>query len=66
MCAAAIFQARIPRIVIGTARRDLPHLFRPRKFRIEHLVEDAGYHPEIVRDILRKEVLELFDGIQKL
>ena len=66
MCAAAIFQARIPRIVIGAARRDLPHLLRPRKFRIEHLVEDAGYHPEIVRDILRKEVLELFDGIQKL
>jgi tRNA(Arg) A34 adenosine deaminase TadA len=38
MCAAAIFQARIPRIVIGAARRDLPHLLRPRKFRIEHLV----------------------------
>jgi tRNA(Arg) A34 adenosine deaminase TadA len=65
MCAAAIFQARIPRIVIGAARRDLPHLLRPRKFRIEHLVEDAGYHPVIVRNVLRKEVLELFDGIQK-
>ncbi len=65
MCSAAIFQARIPRIVIGAARGDLPHLLRPRQFRIEHLAEDSGYRAEIVRGVLRDQVLDLFAGIQK-
>jgi tRNA(Arg) A34 adenosine deaminase TadA len=65
MCSAAIFQARIPRIVIGAARGDLPHLLRPRKFRIEDLADDSGYRPEIVRGVLRERVLELFNGIRK-
>jgi tRNA(Arg) A34 adenosine deaminase TadA len=65
MCAAAIFQAKIPRVVIGAARNDLPHLLRDRKFRIEHLAEDSGYRTEIVRGILKEKVLKLFAGIRK-
>ena len=65
MCAAAIFQAKIARIVIGAARGDLPHLMRDRKFRIEHLAEDSGYNIEIVRGVLKDEVLGLFAGIRK-
>src|SRR5262245_48793291 len=65
MCAAAIFQARIARIVIGAARSDLPHLLRDRKFRIEHLAEDSGYNIEIVRGVLKEKVLGLFADIRK-
>ena len=65
MCAAAIFQAKIARIVIGAARGDLPHLLRDRKFRIEHLAEDSGYNIEIVRGVLKENVLRLFADIRK-
>jgi tRNA(adenine34) deaminase len=65
MCSAAIFQARIPRVVIGAGRGDLPHLLRPRKFRIEDLANDSGYQPEIIRGVLRQQVLDLFDGVRK-
>jgi len=65
MCAAAIMQAKIPRIVIGLARTDLPHLLRERKFRIEHLAEDAGYGPAIVRGVLKEKILRLFADIKK-
>ena len=65
MCAAAIFQAKIPRVIIGASRADLPHLLRDRQFRIEHLAEDSSYRPEIVRGILKKEVLALFVDIKK-
>ena len=65
MCAAAIFQAKIARIVIGADRSDLPHLLRDRKFRIEHLAEDSGYKIEIVRGVLKEQVLGLFADIYK-
>ena len=65
MCAAAIFQARIPRVIIGASRTDLPHLLRNRKVRIEHLAEDSGYGPEIVRGVLKDEVLSLFADVKK-
>jgi tRNA(adenine34) deaminase len=65
MCAAAIFQAKIARIVIGAARSDLPHLLRDRKFRIEHLAEDSGYSIEIIRGVLKEKVLGLFADIRR-
>lgn len=63
MCAAAIFQAKIPRVVIGASRTDLPRVLRSRKFRIEHLAEDSGYQPEILRGILKDQVLAFFAGM---
>jgi tRNA(Arg) A34 adenosine deaminase TadA len=65
MCAAAIFQAKIQRVVIAVDRTDLPHLLRDRKFRIDHLAEDSGYSPQIVRGVLKDKVLALFSGIQR-
>ena len=65
MCAAAIFQAKIPRVVIGASRSDLPHLLRERKFRIEDVAEDSGYKIDIIRGVLKDQVVELFKGISK-
>ena len=65
MCASAIFQAKISRVVIGVSRVDLPHLLRKRSVGIDVLAQDAGYDVEIVRGVLKDEVLELFSDIQK-
>ena len=65
MCAAAIFQAGIPKVIMGASRGDLPHVLRPRKLRIDHLAEDSGHKIEIVRGVLRDEVLELFKGVKR-
>lgn len=63
MCAAAIFQAKISRVVFGVARSDQPEFFRARNLRIGHLAADSGYLPEIVEGVLRDEVLALFAGV---
>jgi tRNA(Arg) A34 adenosine deaminase TadA len=65
MCAAAIFQAKIGRVVIAISRADLPHLLRPRLLSIEDAAKDSGYPISIVRDILKAETLELFSDIRK-
>lgn len=65
MCAAAIFQAKIPRVVIGASRTDLAGLVRQRKFHIDNLADDSGYQPAIVRNVLREDVLRLFADITK-
>ena len=65
MCAAGIFQADIPRVVIGVSRNDLPKLLRPRKISIDTLAEDSSYPIEIIRGILKNEVLELFRDVKK-
>jgi tRNA(Arg) A34 adenosine deaminase TadA len=63
MCAAAIFQAKIGRVVFGVARSDQPEFFRARNLRIGHLAADSGYLPTIVEGVLRDEVLALFAGV---
>lgn len=65
MCAAGIFQANIPQVVIGASRDDLFGLLRSRKIRIEHLVEDSGHQIEIIRGVLKDEILKLFNDIKK-
>ncbi len=65
MCAAAIFQAKIPRVVIGASRGDLSHLLRERALGIEDLAKDSGFEIDITRDVLKQEVLELFADIRK-
>lgn len=62
MCAAAIFQAKVPRVVIGASRGDLSFL-RPRKLGIDDLAADSGYPIEITRGVRKDEVLELFKDI---
>ena len=59
MCAAAIFQAKIPHVVIGASRGDLSFL-RPREIDIQVLADDSGYEINIVRDVMKQDVVELF------
>jgi tRNA(Arg) A34 adenosine deaminase TadA len=61
MCAAAIFQAKIPHVVIGASRGDLSFL-RPRAIDIQVLAEDSGYEIAIVRDVMKQDVVALFDS----
>lgn len=66
MCAAAIFQARISRVVFGVRRRDLPRIFRARRLGIDDLARDSSYSPEIVEGVLRDDVMRLFEGVVRL
>lgn len=59
MCAAAIFQAKVPVVVIGASRSDLPFL-RPRTIDIQALANDSGYDITIIRGVMKQAVLELF------
>ena len=65
MCAAGIFQAGIPKVVIGVSRKDLPNLLRARKYTLEHLAEDSSFKIEIIRDILKNEIMPLFNDVQR-
>ncbi len=60
MCAAAIFQAKIPCVVVGLVRSDLPNLLRPRKILMKNLADDSGYPISIETGVMREEILELF------
>ena len=62
MCAAAIFQAKIPRVAIGASRGDIA-LLRPRKLGIDDLAKDSGYPIEIIRDVRKPEVVRLFADV---
>ena len=59
MCAAAIFQSKIARVVIGASRDDIKFL-RPRNIGLQEVANDSGYKVEIVRGILKDKVLKLF------
>lgn len=63
MCASAILQAKISRIVIATTRDELEQIMRPRKIRLQQLADDSAYKPEVVAGILKAEVLDLFSDI---
>jgi tRNA(adenine34) deaminase len=63
MCAAAIFQAKISRVVYGVARADLPRVFRARHLGIRDAAGDSGYAPAIVSGVLGEEIMRLFEGI---
>ena len=65
MCAAGIFQANIPKVVIGVSRDDLPNFLRERKVKIDHIAEDSSYKIEIVRGVLKEKILPLFSDLQK-
>lgn len=65
MCAAGIFQAHIPQVIIGASRDDLCGLLRLRKIRIEDLADDSGHEIEIIRGVLKDKIIGLFSDIQK-
>jgi len=65
MCAAAIFQAMIPRVVMGASRSDLGGFLRPRKIGVAELAADSGYGIVLLRGVLRDEVLQLFSDVRR-
>ena len=65
MCAAAIFQAKIPKVIIGISRDDLSHLIRTRTITIDELARDSGYSITIERGFMKAEILQLFSDIRK-
>lgn len=62
MCAAALFQAKIPHIVVGLTREDLPGYLRQRNIRMKNLADDSGYKIVIETGVLKEKILELFLG----
>jgi tRNA(Arg) A34 adenosine deaminase TadA len=60
MCAGAIFNSCVKRVVYGMSRDDLTHLFRTRNIRLWHLADDYRYNPEIVGGVLKEEVIKTF------
>ncbi len=63
MCAAAVLNACMPRVVYALSRDDLPHLFRPRAIRFEQLVHDALHPPVITSGVLRDEALKFYQDV---
>jgi tRNA(Arg) A34 adenosine deaminase TadA len=66
MCSAAIFQAKIGKVVYGVSRRDLPQTFRQRALSICDLANDSGYSPVIVPGVLKDDILQLFSGVARI
>ncbi len=65
MCAAAIFQANIPKVIIGVSRSDLPKLLRPRKISIDNLADDSSFKIDIIRGVLKDKIMTLFNDVNK-
>jgi tRNA(adenine34) deaminase len=65
MCAGAIVQAKISRLVIGSARVDRPDLFRPRRIPLEQIVADCRTPPDVVWGVMRAEALQMFEAVSK-
>lgn len=65
MCASALFQAKIPKVVMALRRQDLAHLLRDRKIGIEELAVDSGYEIFLEKGSYSKEVAYLFSKVEK-
>jgi tRNA(adenine34) deaminase len=65
MCAAAIFQAKIPRVVYGVTRQEVSHLLRVRTIGIHDLANDSGYPIALDSGTLKEAVLQLFSDIHR-
>ena len=65
MCAAALFQAKIPRIIMAVSRQDVSHLLRPRAIGITQLAADSGYAVSLERGTCAEEMLALFSKVDK-
>lgn len=65
MCASAIFQADIPRVVIGATRSDLSNFFRNRKIGIKELAADSSHKIEVTTGVMKAEAAELFEDVNR-
>lgn len=65
MCAAEIFQAHIPRVIMSVTRKDLSWFLRPRNIGIEDLANDSSYAISIEKGLMKDKVLEMFEYLKK-
>lgn len=65
MCASAIIQAKISRVVFSLKRHDLAHILRKRNLSIADLATDAGYDIKISSGLLKEETMALFEGVER-
>jgi tRNA(Arg) A34 adenosine deaminase TadA len=63
MCAAAIFQAKIPDVKMGLTRNDLSSFLRSREIDIHKLADDSGYKISISSGLLKEQIFEQFKDI---
>jgi len=64
MCCGAINHAKISRVVFGSYRQDLPHLFRD-GILSKTLLANTSHPPEVLGGVLRQECIDLFAGVEK-
>ncbi|MBJ7469713.1 MAG: nucleoside deaminase [Solirubrobacteraceae bacterium] len=62
MCSCAALHAGVGRIVIGSERTDLPHLFRAKPAVLAALVADSTHQPQITTGVLRDGAIALLDA----
>jgi tRNA(adenine34) deaminase len=65
MCAGAIFNSCIQRVVYAISRDDIPKLFRTRNIRLRDLAKDWHYLPELSNGVLREEAVRTFLSYDK-
>lgn len=65
MCTGAILYACLGRVVYGARREDMPHLFRVRNIRFQHLADDYGHAPEVIAGVLKDDCARLFDDYER-
>jgi tRNA(adenine34) deaminase len=65
MCASAIFQANVSRVVIAATRADLSKILRKRKIDIFELAKDRKYEPTIETGLFKAEALKLFSEVKR-
>lgn len=58
-CIGAILHSKVSRVVWGCERKDLPALYRQRRFTATQLLEDTTYPPTTQAGVLRQECLEV-------
>lgn len=57
MCAAALLQARVGRVVLGATGAELAAILGTRSLRLDDLCIDYGYQPHIQRGVLTLEAI---------
>jgi tRNA(adenine34) deaminase len=62
MCSCAALHAHVGRIVVGSERADLPHLFRSKPAALASLVADSSHQPQIATGVLRDSAVALLDA----
>ena len=65
MCAGAILNSGILRVVIGVSRGDMPNNFKPKKINFDDLIVNSPEEIKVDRGILKDKIIPLFDEVNK-